>query len=46
MNDNDKPTQPPTEADEGAAQFEHLIETLGEGQARWLRLVDLLEGES
>lgn len=41
-----KPTLPPTKADQETNAFEQLVQKVGEGQARWSRLRELLEGES
>lgn len=40
------PTLPPTKADQETHAFELLVQKVGEGQARWSRLLELLEGES
>lgn len=42
----DAPTVPPTgSAEQEARAFETLIKRVGEGQARWSRLLELLESQ-
>lgn len=42
MANNERPTLPPTKADEATAEFELYIREQGENQARWVRLMGLL----
>jgi hypothetical protein len=40
------PTRPPSAPDREAQAFETLVKRVGEGQARWTRLLALLEEQS
>lgn len=40
------PTLPPAKADEETRAFEQLVRKVGEGQARWTRLLELLEKQA
>lgn len=40
------PTLPPAKADEETRAFEQLVRKVGEGQARWTRLLELLEEQA
>lgn len=40
------PTLPPSKADDETRAFEQLVRKVGEGQARWTRLLELLEEQA
>lgn len=42
MPNDDRPTLPPSKADQATQEFETFIHESGEHQARWVRLMTLL----